>query len=213
VPSGQDQVRTGWQAPPPWEQSAYEGYPPPPHGQQQPSYQSGGSAYGAGGSEEDQHTMAWEQPPGQAGWQSAPGQEGFSAPGQEGFSAPGSAGFSAPGGANVRYPSAGSRAASHSKGFVASLFDFGFTSYVTPKVVKGLYLLAAVWTVIVAIWLLLVAINLGGDNAATIIFALVGIIVFGLLSLGAIRVFLELFMALHRINENIQVLRDRGEEK
>jgi hypothetical protein len=160
--------------------------------------------------------MAWEQPLGQQeGWDAPPGQQAgwqSSAPGQAEFSAPGSAGFSAPGG-NVRYPAAGSRAASHSKGFVASLFDFSFNSYVTPKVVKGLYGLSAAWTVIVAIFMLLVAIHQGGANVATIIFALCGIVVFGLLFLGAVRVFLELFMALHRINENIQVLRDRGDEK
>lgn len=193
APNGQDQVRMPWEAPPPFEQSAYEGYPPP-NAQQQPSFQHAGPAYGMVG-EEEQHTRAWEQPAGQqaagrAAWDPPPGQ-------------PGHAGYHA----------ARSRAASHSKGFVASLFDFSFNSYVTPKVVKGLYVLSAVWTVIVAIWLLLVAINLGGDNAATIIFALIGIAVFGLLSLGSIRVFLELFMALHRMNENIQVLRDRGEEK
>jgi hypothetical protein len=113
----------------------------------------------------------------------------------------------------VRYPAAGSRAATHSKGFVASLFDFGFTSYVTPKVVKGLYALSVAWTIFVAIFMLLVGIHLGGANAGTIIFVLIGIAVFGLLSLGSIRVFLEFFMALHRINENIQVLRDRGDEK
>jgi Domain of unknown function (DUF4282) len=217
-PNGQDQVRMAWEAPPPYEQSAYEGYPPP-HAAQQPSFQPGGQAYGAGAREEEHHTMAWEQPPGQqAGWDPAPGQQaGWQSSAAEfpaaEFPAPGPAGFTAPGGANVRYPAAGSRAASHSKGFVASLFDFGFTSYVTPKVVKGLYLLSVAWTVIVAIFLLLVGIHLGGATAGTIIFVLIGIAVFGLLSLGSIRVFLEFFMALHRINENIQVLRDRGDEK
>jgi hypothetical protein len=208
APNGQDQVRMAWEAPPPYEQSAYEGYPPP-RAAQQPSFQAGGSAYGAGPREEEHHTMAWEQPPGQqASWDPPPGQQaGWQS------SAAGQAGFSAPGGANVRYPAAGSRAASHSKGFVASLFDFGFTSYVTPKVVKGLYALSVAWTIFVAIFMLLVGIHLGGANAGTIIFVLIGIAVFGLLSLGSIRVFLEFFMALHRINENIQVLRDRGDEK
>jgi len=212
APNGQDQVRMAWEAPPPYEQSAYEGYPPP-RAAQQPSFQAGGSAYGAGPREEEHHTMAWEQPPGQqAGWDpAADHQAGWQSPAAE-FPGPGQAGFSAPRG-NVRYPAAGSRAASHSKGFVASLFDFSFSSYVTPKVVKGLYALSVAWTVIVAIFLLLVGIHLGGANAGTIIFVLIGIAVFGLLSLGSIRVFLELFMAMHRINENIQVLRDRGDEK
>jgi Domain of unknown function (DUF4282) len=213
APNGQDQVRMAWDAPPPYEQSAYEGYPPPHHAQQ-PSFQSGGSAYGAGAREDEHHTMAWEQPPGQqAGWDPAADQQATGGPAGWQSSAHGSAGFSAPGGANVRYPAAGSRAASHSKGVVASLFDFSFSSYVTPKVVKGLYALSVAWTVIVAIFLLLVGIHLGGANAGTIIFVLIGIAVFGLLSLGSIRVVLELFMAMHRINENIQVIRARGDEK
>ena len=39
------------------------------------------------------------------------------------------------------------------------------------------------------------------------------IVLFVLLSLGAIRVFLETFMALHRMNENLQALRDRDEAR
>jgi hypothetical protein len=211
APNGQDQVRMAWQAPPPHEQPAYESYPAPPSPQS--SFQQGGQAYGADAESDEHRTMAWEQPPvpptswdqpgGQrAGWHSA---AEFPAPGQTGHAA-----YSVPG--NAAYQAPRQRAANHSKGFLASLFDFGFNSFVTPKVVKGLYALAAVWTIFVAIFLLLVAINFGGANVGTVLFSLVGIAVFGLLSLGTIRVFLELFMALHRINENIQVLRDRGDE-
>jgi hypothetical protein len=99
------------------------------------------------------------------------------------------------------------------KGFVGSLFDFSFNSYVTPKVIKGLYVLAALWTIFVAVFLLLIGVHFGGANAGTIIFCLVSVVIFILLSLGSVRVFLELFMALHRINENIQALRDRGEPR
>jgi hypothetical protein len=38
------------------------------------------------------------------------------------------------------------------KGFFASLFDFSFSSFVTPKIIKVLYVLM---TVVVALWTLL----------------------------------------------------------
>lgn len=98
-------------------------------------------------------------------------------------------------------------ASARGKGFVASLFDFGFTSFVTPKLVKALYVLATLWT---ALWaLILIRIGFHYGVGAGLFMLILVVPVFGLLSLGAIRVFLELFMVLHRINENIQSIRDR----
>jgi hypothetical protein len=93
------------------------------------------------------------------------------------------------------------------KGFVASLFDFGFRSFVTPKLVKALYVLAALWTVLWALILIRIGFHYG--VAAGLFMLILVIPVFVLLTLGVIRVFLELFMVLHRINENIQDIRDR----
>ena len=98
-------------------------------------------------------------------------------------------------------------AAARGKGFLASLFDFGFTSFVTPKLVKALYVLATLWTALWALILLRIGFHYG--VTAGLFMLILVVPVFGLLSLGTIRVFLELFMVLHRINENIQSMRDR----
>jgi hypothetical protein len=77
-------------------------------------------------------------------------QAAYGAAGQ-GFSATGTAGsgFDPPA-ATMRH-SAGRTA--DSKGFFASLFDVGFTSFVTPKVIKVLFVFAPLCTLIVlALW-------------------------------------------------------------
>ena len=37
------------------------------------------------------------------------------------------------------------------KGFLGSLFDFSFKSFVTPKIIKVLYVLFTIWTALVAL--------------------------------------------------------------
>lgn len=108
--------------------------------------------------------------------------------------------------------SAARQPAGKGKGFVASLFDFSFRSFVTPKVVKGLYVLGTIWTALWAILLFLIGLHFGHATFGTVIFLIVAVAVFILLSLGVLRVVLEYFMVLFRINENIQQLRDRDRE-
>ncbi len=193
--SGPDQVRAAWQ---PQEQPPYDlqetakhpiqSYEVPPPGDP-------GQGYPA-----PQHEYAAGRPQGYAA-----GGPGYGAADQQAsFDQPGAgqqAAWQAPGQAQARPASA------RGKGFVASLFDFGFTSFVTPKLVKALYVLATLWT---ALWaLILIRIGFHYGVAAGLFMLILVVPVFGLLSLGAIRVFLELFMVLHRINENIQSIRDR----
>jgi hypothetical protein len=225
--------------PPPRERPGYDPYPPDPRQQAYPAGGqgrggpvSGGQRFGAEADPGEARTMTWDRPGGQqsqqAAWEQPPGQipSGGTTPRtppgmpdgpasvsdmqQAAWEHPAGqhAGWAGPPG-DAAYQAPRPQAAAHGKGFVASLFDFGFTSFVTPKVVKGLYALAAAWTIFVAIFFLLVGIHLGGSGFVNIVFDLIGVSIFGLLSLGSIRVFLELFMALHRINENIQALRDR----
>jgi hypothetical protein len=173
-----------YEPPPPYDQTAYEAYPPPSYGA------ADVPGYGAEEGQFDQHTLAWEQ-----GGQGQGGPHGHAEAPHAGRSA-------ARAGA--------SRGSAHAKGFLSSLFDFSFTSFVTPKIVKMLYVLATAWTVLVGIAMIDV---LGFRlNFAAGVFMLFLVPVFGVLILGAIRVSLELFMVLYRINENIQVLRDRDEE-
>jgi hypothetical protein len=103
------------------------------------------------------------------------------------------------------------RQAARSKGFVASLFDFSFSSFVTPKLIRFLYVLATVWTAVLTIALCSLALRIMGDGGASIVFLIIAAPVFFLLGLGSIRVVFEVFMVLYRLNENIQAIRDRSD--
>ena len=79
------------------------------------------------------------------------GQSGAGYPGQAGadYQRQGAAGYQ---GQTTSYPAQGgspgtsSSQLSDSKGFLAALFDFGFTTFVTPKIVKVLYVLIMIVT-------------------------------------------------------------------
>jgi hypothetical protein len=197
--SGQDNVRAAWPQQPQPEQPPYEplaqtakhpvpSFDPPPPGRPGPGYPPPRQEYTAG---RPQGYSA-----GGPGYEAADQQASFDLPGNGQQAA-----WQAPAQAQAR------PAAARGKGFLASLFDFGFTSFVTPKLVKALYVLATLWTALWALILLRIGFHYG--VAAGLFMLILVVPVFGLLSLGTIRVFLELFMVLHRINENIQSMRDR----
>lgn len=102
------------------------------------------------------------------------------------------------------------RASSHGKGFFASLFDFSFTSFVTPKVIKVLYVLYTIWMIVWALFFLRIGFKYGGASGG---FATLLVVdpIFLVLSLGLFRVVLELFMVVHRMNDNLQAIRDRAD--
>ena len=107
-------------------------------------------------------------------------------------------------------PGQQARQATRSKGFVASLFDFSFSSFVTPKLIRALYVLATVWTAVLTIAFCNLCLHFG-NGGGMIVFLIIAAPVLFLLGLGCIRVALEVFMVLHRLNENIQAIRDRGD--
>ena len=97
------------------------------------------------------------------------------------------------------------------KGLLGSLFDFSFTSMVTPKIIKALYVLFTIWTMIAALSILLFFIHFGGGEGA-----IGGIIVdaiFILLSLGIYRVILEAFMVVFQIHGELKTIREQGENR
>jgi uncharacterized membrane protein len=160
-------------------------------------------------------------PPGDPGQGYPPPRRDYAAGRPQGYSAgsPGygaadqQASFDLPGNGQqaawqAQAPTAGRPARGRGKGFLASLFDFGFTSFVTPTLVKAIYVLAVLWTVLWAIVFIDISFKSGGVTGGLFVLILI-IPVFALLSLASIRVFLEIFMALHRINENIQAIRDQ----
>ena len=98
------------------------------------------------------------------------------------------------------------------KGLLGSLFDFSFTSMVTPKIVRALYILFTIWTVLAALGILGFFINFGGlEGALAAIFIVDPIFV--LLSLGVYRVILEAFMVIFQIHGELKTIREQGEKK
>ncbi|MGH3280081.1 MAG: DUF4282 domain-containing protein [Trebonia sp.] len=106
---------------------------------------------------------------------------------------------------------AGGRTKSRSEaGFIGSLFDFSFNSFVTPKIVRVLYVLATIWTALLALTILIIGFRAGGVAGG--IFTLIIIEpLFILLTLGIYRVVLEAFMVVFRIYEETKKIRENSE--
>jgi hypothetical protein len=97
-------------------------------------------------------------------------------------------------------------------GFFAALFDFSFTSYVTPKIIKLMYALCTLWVVIWAIIFARLGFKYGGASGG--IFTLIIVDpVFLLLTLGAYRIVLEFFIVIHRMNDELKAIREHGQER
>jgi uncharacterized membrane protein len=105
---------------------------------------------------------------------------------------------------------AGAKRSSDAKGFLGSLFDFSFTSFVTPKIVKVIYVLVTIWTVIWALIFLRFGFKYGGAAGGFFTLLVVDPILV-VLTLGAYRMVLELFMVVHRMHEELKAIRERGE--
>lgn len=104
------------------------------------------------------------------------------------------------------------RAGRDSKGFFGSLFDFSFTSFVTPKIIKGLYVLYTIWMIVWALFFLRLGFRYGGATGGFLTLIVVDPI-FLVLSLGAFRVVLELFMVVHRMHEDLKAIRERADRR
>ena len=104
------------------------------------------------------------------------------------------------------------RARGDAKGFFGSLFDFSFTSFVTPKIIKVLYVVYTIWVVVWALFFLRLGFRYGGAAGG---FATLIIVdpIFLVLSLGLYRVVLELFMVVHRMHEDLRAIRERADER
>ena len=98
------------------------------------------------------------------------------------------------------------------KGFVGSLFDFSFNSFVTPKIVKVLYVLVTIWTALLALIVLIIGFRTGG-TAGGLFTLLVIEPVFILLTLGIYRVVLEAFMVVFRIYEETRKIRENSQSQ
>jgi Domain of unknown function (DUF4282) len=93
-------------------------------------------------------------------------------------------------------------------GVFASLFDLSFTSLVTTKLVRFLYLLAMIWIGISAAFYIFFAFHLGPGIGIVVLFILAP--VSSLFLLGFMRMLLELCIALFQIMANSNELVAQG---
>ena len=219
-PSGQDQAltqgRPAWQAPsynqPPATPGGQQGYgasypsqdqtyvaQDPSYGQQEQAYSAPDQAYPGAGQGQDYQAYQGYQAPSYGAQQ--PGQGAGTAPPQW----QGIAGVQ-PGSTRAKTRQAGE------KGFLGSLFDFSFSSMVTPKIIKVLYVLVTIWTALIGLTILIIGFRTGGLAGG--LFTLIIIEpIFLLLTLGIYRVVLEAFMVIFRIYEETKKIREAGEKQ
>jgi hypothetical protein len=106
-------------------------------------------------------------------------------------------------------PQRQTQGSSSAKGFIASLFDFGFNSFVTPKVVKVIYVLIMILTGLGALVYALIAFRI--NAAFGIISLLILCPLFFLVELALWRILLELFIVIFRIADDLRLIRVRGD--
>ena len=101
------------------------------------------------------------------------------------------------------------REAADTRGFLGALFDFGFTSFVTPKVIKVLYLLIVIGTVVSALVFTIIAFK--ASTVFGFLMLVFGDPLFVLIVLAIYRIILEFFVVTFRVAEDIRALRERGD--
>jgi uncharacterized membrane protein len=200
----QDQARPAWQNHPQSDGASQDSYA-------YPQTTSAAPAYG----------QSYPPPPGQQYPQPGQGYPPPSYSAQDASYASQDASFS---GQDQGYPppqgqsapqwqaAANSKAASHAKGFIGSLFDFSFNSFVTPKIIKVLYVLITCWTVLWALIFLRFGFKYGGAAGGFFTLLIVDPILI-LLTLGVYRVVLELFMVVHKMHDDLKAIRDREDSQ
>jgi hypothetical protein len=146
----------------------------------------------------------WQATPGPG--QGAPGQDapGQDAPGQDGLPPAGSHPMGPPGGVS---PMGTSRAAD-ARGFLIALFDFSFKSFVTTRIIRVLYILIMVLTVITALIYTIVAFRI--SPAFGLLTLVIGDPLFIIIVMAFWRLVLESFVVRFRIAEDVRALRERG---
>lgn len=98
--------------------------------------------------------------------------------------------------------------ATGSKGFLASLFDFSFTSFVSTKLVKFLYVLVVLGAAAYALVLLAVGFRISA--AAGLIFLITVCPLVFLFIVAIYRVALELMIVIFRMAEDLREIKLRG---
>jgi hypothetical protein len=98
------------------------------------------------------------------------------------------------------YPPGGNQPAGGDGGFFAALFDFSFSQFVTPKIVKLVYVLATI--AIALTYLVLVIASFTESAGAGVVVLLLGAVL-ALVYLAFIRMTLEFYFAIVRMSQDI----------
>jgi hypothetical protein len=227
-PNGQEQAltqgRPAWQQPPAYTPpggAGGQGYaaPPPPYAQQEQAYPPPEQSYPApeqpygsqeqAYSQQDQTVTNLSQSQDYQAYQGYQGYQGYGGAQQgQGAATPPPQWQAAPG----AQPAAPKTKTRGERGLVGSLFDFSFTSMVTPKIVRTLYILFTIWTTLAAVGILVFFIDFGGLQGALAAIIIVDPI-FVLLSLGVYRIILEAFMVMFQIHGELKTIREQGEKR
>ena len=93
------------------------------------------------------------------------------------------------------------------KGFFSSLFDISFDTFVTPKVIRVLYLLIIIVTVLSAFVYIVLAFKASPGLGLLTLFVLAPL--FTIIWLAIWRIILEAFMVIFRIAEDVRSMRNR----
>jgi hypothetical protein len=212
-PAGQDQGLT--QGRPAWQQQAPPAYTPPGG-----SGTGGGQAYAAPAppyAPQDQGYPAQDQTYTNLGQGPSQDYQGYQQ-GYQGYGAPQGQGQGAATPPPQWQAVAGMKQAQGrtkqrgDKGLLGSLFDFSFASMVTPKIIKALYILFTIWTVLAAIVIIIFFAETGGVQGTLVAIIIVDPI-FILLSLGVYRIILEAFMVIFQIHGELKTIREQGENR
>jgi hypothetical protein len=130
-------------------------------------------------------------------WQAAPGQSGVGQAMPDPKSTP-PAGIS----------SVGMSQAADARGFLSALFDFSFTSFVTTRIIKVLYVLILILAVLSALIYTIVAFRISGTFGFLTL--IIGDPLFILIVMAFWRLVLESFVVRFRIAEDVRAMRERG---
>ena len=91
------------------------------------------------------------------------------------------------------------------KGFIRSLYEFGFTSLITPKVIRFVYALLVILFSIGAVLTLFTF--LASRSGPVIVFGLIFIPVFYLVYLILLRIVMELIVVFFKMGEDVHAIR------
>jgi uncharacterized protein DUF4282/zinc ribbon protein len=94
------------------------------------------------------------------------------------------------------------------KGFFGSLFDYSFSSFITSRIIKVVYVLT---TIVVALWtLVIILVAFKASSALGIVALLIGGPIFFVIAMIYVRVGLELLMVIFRIHEDVEEINRRA---